>query len=525
METSGAVTTMNQDVYPHRRTTVNNLAPDILWLIFMFNTIPVDYSPLSRAPNNLPLLTVARRTSQVCHSWRQITLDSSSLWGRLVDLNVLFENNRGWVDEVLLRAKDAPLWITGKVRPEYLNDALFFSLVERNWERVQKIEVSTYGIRNDDVRWNVCLRPAPALKDFGVYIESCEYLLNDSQDPVFANDAPSLRNFGSFQIPFPIDAPWLSELKNITFPQTWSMTQVLDLCSRMPCLVELIADHTSPFTLNSAYSDSLPHINLPHLIYITLRGELRTCLKFLEHITASPACLVSMASFDHNTKTLTPTVVESTPKILSRWVTDYFTHYEVNRVRLQKSRFGVVFEADFNLLSDDWGFLSDFHCWDAYKPDAELSLLASFVPMSSMMSRYSLVTELRVDFAIPPSLYSAWKFIFDCLPSIEVLKASHSSFQHLIVLESMKGARVPNFPALRELEIFIETEGDTGVVDLTDIPAFLKWYKCAGKPLALLTLVDTQGEREMNIGVLNCKETKGMTMRRKTRQPGKRRGP
>ena len=62
-------------------------------------------------------LITSRITSQVCHSWRELMLGSSPLWGKLVDFDIItrYKVEALWADELIQRSGSAsPIWIKAK---------------------------------------------------------------------------------------------------------------------------------------------------------------------------------------------------------------------------------------------------------------------------------------------------------------------------------------------------------------------------------------------------------------------------
>jgi len=101
---------------------ISTLHEDLLWKIFLFNAdlnddISFD-AALGRGQDPVFTtngLTVTRHTSQVCRFWRSLILGSTSIWGRVIDLNVLKASSQIWRDEVLKRTGEAPLDIKGNL--------------------------------------------------------------------------------------------------------------------------------------------------------------------------------------------------------------------------------------------------------------------------------------------------------------------------------------------------------------------------------------------------------------------------
>jgi len=62
------------------------LSRDLLWYIFSVNA---EMQPLEPESRDIPAINTLRHTSQVCSTWRDIVLDTKSLWGRVIDFNCL----------------------------------------------------------------------------------------------------------------------------------------------------------------------------------------------------------------------------------------------------------------------------------------------------------------------------------------------------------------------------------------------------------------------------------------------------
>ncbi len=109
-----AVLTMSTSTYIHI------LNDDVLLHIFTFNAdmFCADYSYYFQRMEewnpyscHTPLRT-ARKTSQVCQKWRNLMLDTPSLWAKLINMHELYYlAGNEWWDEVIRRTGEAPLWI------------------------------------------------------------------------------------------------------------------------------------------------------------------------------------------------------------------------------------------------------------------------------------------------------------------------------------------------------------------------------------------------------------------------------
>ncbi|PPQ75680.1 hypothetical protein CVT26_001858 [Gymnopilus dilepis] len=110
---------------PTSAPQVHKLPHDILLSIFFANANEADIIPSDPeeeewrdpdAPQHP--LTTTRRSSQVCRAWRELILDSATLWGRLLDLDALHGQraNQQWREQVLRRAGGtAPLFTSLRI--------------------------------------------------------------------------------------------------------------------------------------------------------------------------------------------------------------------------------------------------------------------------------------------------------------------------------------------------------------------------------------------------------------------------
>ncbi|KAF8903503.1 hypothetical protein CPB84DRAFT_773692 [Gymnopilus junonius] len=151
---------------------IYKLKHDILYHIFTLNADIFDRRDC-RLPHDSPLraLTTTRYSSQVCREWRSIILGSSTLWARLLDLDLLQQEEGDWRDEILRRSGEThPLWIrnTRKAMMDEMPlglETFLLRLLDEYWDRVQKVDIFVEDWANLAARCDqLCLRPAPAFK-------------------------------------------------------------------------------------------------------------------------------------------------------------------------------------------------------------------------------------------------------------------------------------------------------------------------------------------------------------------------
>ncbi|KJA14640.1 hypothetical protein HYPSUDRAFT_48946 [Hypholoma sublateritium FD-334 SS-4] len=166
------------------------LHPPLLWEIFSINA-PWETSMMNIS--DFHPLTVTRRTSQVCRVWRQVLLESPSIWGRCFDFDMFSEKEHDqWRDLVLQRTGQSPLAVMlhrQKMPPGgHLSD-YFMKLLDDQWTRIGKVDLSLWF--NDIRMWETFARPAASLIFFSVSMFSSRINLPANYQ-LFSNHAPSL---------------------------------------------------------------------------------------------------------------------------------------------------------------------------------------------------------------------------------------------------------------------------------------------------------------------------------------------
>ncbi|KAF4613358.1 hypothetical protein D9613_010841 [Agrocybe pediades] len=223
------------------------LHEDLLWKIFL--EITNDARELF-LPDTRPISTI-RRCSQVHRHWRSLILSSSSIWGRLIDMNALRRKTDDWMKEVVRRAGDALLWVYGEVGDSQRHHFLF-DFLQENWRRVEMLVVTwtfwTLRLPSEDdtqlqrMKWAFLQEPAPCLRWFGLsarVLNICKLL----PEHLFAGNAPLLTDFriyrdseGKYKYKFSTQASWIPNLSAVTFSEEFTVAEVLNALRKMPRL-------------------------------------------------------------------------------------------------------------------------------------------------------------------------------------------------------------------------------------------------------------------------------------------------
>ncbi|KAH9474287.1 hypothetical protein JR316_0013450 [Psilocybe cubensis] len=263
---------------------VSKLTEDILWLIFMINT--VSYSPSDEElsdPNCLPL-NIARLSSQVCHQWRHVLLKTSSVWARLLDWRSLNQETDDWRNEVLGRTGTSLLWIGGhdetdSDEPKDSTLLFFHRLVVDHWERIERLmQFPTQYERIDGLRY-VVQRPAPNLKMFAFPDSPRDY--HEFEGSMFAGQAPRLRVFHAMGTRCHLEIAWMSNIRELALGRLFNNKVVCRVLTQLPRLEILELDG---HTIIDGYQP--PVIHLPELRVL----KLWACISYVACIKPHPGC-------------------------------------------------------------------------------------------------------------------------------------------------------------------------------------------------------------------------------------------
>ncbi|KDR66035.1 hypothetical protein GALMADRAFT_259864 [Galerina marginata CBS 339.88] len=248
------------------------------------------------------------RSSQVCHAWRSLILDSPTIWGRLIELSALERCTKQWREEVLKRSGDSLLWVYGRTlgcltRPRQGTDIaeFFYHILDAHWERIEHLDI-TVGERHitpdppiDGELWRPLLKPAPYLRSISVFPLHLrrEYLFTRSNfstpaTPLFSNRASVLRKFFVKGLTFNLASPWLSYLRDLSLSLSFSVSEILNALRSMPLLMNLTISEPRQ---GSSVSTSLPSVILASLTTLQLKYiPLPNATELLTHIYPSDGC-------------------------------------------------------------------------------------------------------------------------------------------------------------------------------------------------------------------------------------------
>ena len=280
---------------------ISTLHEDLLWKIFLFNADLNDEIAFDSAPSRgqdpaftTNGLTVTRHTSQVCRFWRSLILGSTSIWGRVIDLNILKVSSQIWRDDVLKRTGEAPLDIKGELlgmSPTMA--ALFSTLVQYHWARIRSLNISIIGVQwIKKETWGFLKQPAPNMRVFSIYLHDGyrdkPNFFSETNMELFANGAPSLKELRVTHITFDPDASWLAHLRNLDLASPFLLRQLFEVLKNTPFLEMLTL--RGKIIDNTESTREISQVILPRLRYINIAHQPEICLAILESNAPASGC-------------------------------------------------------------------------------------------------------------------------------------------------------------------------------------------------------------------------------------------
>ncbi len=472
---------MPSDSPPAAIYSLNN---DVLSRIFEFNgDMFEDYGSLH----------ITCRTSQVCRQWRDLMLDTPSLWAKLIDVDhICKRRTHEWRNELVRRSGAALLWIRAEEIPinemghaESHVKQFFFEVMTGNWHRIQRLTVSTIS----DVGLNLPMLsfPAPHLEEFtGPYTWDLQEAIDPPQ-PLFANHAPKLRSVNASRCFLHLQSAWLSDLHSITLDDTFCLSDALFILSATHRLQVLrfmdipIGDMNSP----------RPIVSLPHLQDLSYFSD--SCnagVVLLNGIAIPASCSISVnvTSFINRESLLFETpflfsIIEKFIQLAER----AFQSYTFNSL-------------DFGHPHKDHVY---FQCNTPGPEKRRLRISVPLVPDHDGNILRTFFTKLRLlnlsrmrmlNFTAHGRLDSCFGLFFSCLPSLTTISTDLQTLSHLSNFQkeftkTSTEAPCVIFPILRVINLFIYPGSPQSIFFVNQVAgAFLVSRWRAGFPITLLDM-------------------------------------
>ncbi|PPQ97909.1 hypothetical protein CVT26_002995 [Gymnopilus dilepis] len=233
--------------------------------------------------------------SQVCSAWRTTILHTPTIWGRLFDLSYLNQLSDDWRNEMLRRSRPSMLWICGDVRSDAPSHSFFFNDVLRDrWSTIEHLRINNVDCQ-DEEHWGDLHRPAPYLKSFAIYLNAIRLPFSQSTQPLFANSAPSLRQYTAKWLALDLSSSWITNLRHLEFAlKSSDAAQFLDLLPALAHLQSLSMHLPERVVAKRRLLERLsrtPVVKFPELTSLSLdHYDLTLCLDILAHIHPEKGC-------------------------------------------------------------------------------------------------------------------------------------------------------------------------------------------------------------------------------------------
>lgn len=488
------------------------LSKDLIWLIISLNGDMFQYHNA---------LNTTRASSQVCRTWRNITLASPFLWAKLIDLDILRGASQTWRTELLRRTNNMPLCIKcrdfdfRRESAEY--KAFVFNTLDTYWNRIETF-MGHFVKPNDepDSYWEPLFRAAPHLRTFHVTFDDDGGINSTFIEPsqisssaLFGGEAPMLQVLNcNFSLQTSAIHPflWAKNLHTIQLDG-------IHLNSLLHLLIE--TQNLRILEVGRAFlSDDmrLPHASLPHLEYLRIfKFDTPCCFTLLDHLDFPSPIMMSFGIFPDQEDALLAPLIQK----LSHFARMHFKTNPPEKLALvYRGSQSVTFTDEANSSSYD---RQTFHIWlfEPYHIPLELDTTSDLLDVLALPELAS-TTELRLNIHEPPPCSISINFLA-CLTGITVLRVNPSTLDTLLDFQKTSGFPLI-FPFLKD--IVIDNQSDSG-----EIPGVLLRFIQERRALQALINSDNEGKdsvttldltqcRKLNVGEtlqkIDVKETDGL---------------
>ncbi|KAF8904704.1 hypothetical protein CPB84DRAFT_1772625 [Gymnopilus junonius] len=478
------------------------LHEDILTEIFLWN------ANIFTAKN---CVVTTRSASQVCQSWRSILLCSSSVWGRLMDLDTLNQKSNAWRQEILSRSGQSLLWIVGSKPSTTSQSFLFDSLLSLHWERIEHLQIRNimkYYLSSK--AWDNLRRPAPNLRSCSLeWYSGADQLFSESSAPLFADYAPLLCHFSVSHVKLDLNSAWFSNLRHLDFRFQLTTADVLQTLQSMVHLEFLGISGDGEELLDDDRPSQLPTVVLPNLTELRLNhSSVNICSALLGHIRPADNCRLSFET------SLDPKPHQSDLDQLSNSLSSLFRCYlhsqahSIPQIHLMLLDSHCIFECSPD-IAKPWHvehsspkFKMCFYAW-SHPIWTILPMLSTF-DLSAIQKLHLMVnTQTNV---FPSQKVLHFMSFFSRFSSVTHIELQEVEL-HAIYPLSILADRQPIFPRLQTLHL------DTfNTLDHHHLLDFLRFRRDIGQPISTVFFAFLPNDREKNLGLKILDEIIGLRL-------------
>jgi len=293
------------------------------------------------------------------------------------------------------------------------------------------------GCRPTRISWDFLQNPSLSLESFKLYIHgTLPETISDPSFSLFSNNAPSLRSYFDFGIPFTVEAPWISQLCRLYLFSEIHLPQLFEILSQTPFL-ELL--QIGEFALATAKLRAPIHYaNLTYLKDISISAPLSISVVLLDNIVPAQGCRLCLRtrSLGNRLESNMSAKIES---VFSRYAHYYFDSNSPRHLSLELYNKSLILSAhlqpiqnavflEFVLSVEDHGkknllvFLSSFSSVDLkcvthldlfmgarvsnWKLETVLFTLTSVHELHTMPSTLLILNDYKVFSALFPLLHT-----------------------------------------------------------------------------------------------------------------------
>ena len=446
-------------------------------------------------------LRTARLTSHVCRRWRDVMIETPSLWAKLFDMDeISLMKNANWRNELVRRSGKALLWITadtplyvecdddGGQEPFRMAIKHFFrELITKNWHRIEKLEIS-YGSGFEPTH---CMMrsPAPLLKhiEAAASLQPTEYGQDTTRTaPLFADHAPLLRRIYLSREFVDQRALWLRHLCSMTLDNTYSLSDALAVLSATCTLQELTISHIAAGQGNTTH----PIISLSRLQNLSYSvNDCSTAVTLLNHLAIPADCSLSIYCGKYSSSAYE----YQKPFILST-INTFMRHAACAFQSLTFNRIGLNYRP------------KSYISWECKSNSPVERVLEIIIPLSgnsdNSILEFFLTKLLRLDLTSVTYLIitahgqsmSHFASFFSHLPSLDTICADSRTISDLADFQNSVNSNATEtpssiFPMLKAIKLFYQYSAPQGSSSFNKITgAFLRSRLQAGVPINTLDM-------------------------------------
>ncbi|KAF8163762.1 hypothetical protein B0H34DRAFT_336901 [Crassisporium funariophilum] len=418
-DSSTTMQSFSQDIQP----PAFKLFPELVQRILAINA-RMELS--SNTKGRLSALTGMRYASYVCHAWREISLNSPSLWGKVIDLD---QGNGLWRDELLRRTYSSPLHLRLTLNNDIsAAEEFLISILRGHQWRIQGLGVWANEFFLRSRLHDLCDafgRPFPILQSFCFNVWTKE-AIDEFKTMVF----PNLREF---------------HLRLISNWHTGSSaSHAIHFLRKTPFLesltYEVMGDQTK--------EEVLPVVDLPYLRALQISGSWSDCADLLDHINPRHCCSLHLSAVNNKIHhdDSHDEELRRLQKHISRFAAPFFAHKSVTCLRLSVSASGVALADQYpHVVPPDQTFFDI----TIRSRDIRLPKIVRNVSVIDAFStcRFDAVTTFHLQLDdLDQVMISSHAYIRNFLlrlPAVEVLLC-HETLKHFTRLQEVEDSSARN---------------------------------------------------------------------------------